>query len=313
MDPIIQKLIDASLTGQRCQRNWDLSQTIDDTILSTLKEVVKNSATKQNEEYYDVFFITKRSLIEKIFDLTDTSVPGKNSQTLAQLLVVFNGRVPDTSRDWVDPMTDVMLQLNQHQSVGIVSGQLVLAANLLGLRTGFCACFDFSKLSKLLAINSPLLIVGVGIPDDTKIRTAHQFSTKENNYKNYTTYNKPITITLVGETDTTVEHTSALPNYDYTRSVTVIAPTNQQPKNVKDIMMLSPELLQLWDNILYKAGVDLKIDPRPFNTGWNNDNTVYTATWHGPKDNLDKFMDIIQSQFERTLLTHMGNLWSINF
>ena len=91
----IDKAIRAS---QRCQRNWDLTQIIDDEDVKTLQTAVTQCASKQNDVYYKVKFITDRTIIEAIHEQTKgftmeaddgEIVNMSNSQTLANLLVVF--------------------------------------------------------------------------------------------------------------------------------------------------------------------------------------------------------------------------------
>ena len=91
----IDKAIRAS---QRCQRNWDLSQIIDEGDIAVMKTAVTQCASKQNDVYYKVKFITDRNIIESIHEQTsgfgmiddngDEHIM-TNSQTLANLLVVF--------------------------------------------------------------------------------------------------------------------------------------------------------------------------------------------------------------------------------
>ena len=59
----IDKAIRAS---QRCQRNWDLTQIIDDEDVKTLQTAVTQCASKQNDVYYKVKFISDRTIIEDL-------------------------------------------------------------------------------------------------------------------------------------------------------------------------------------------------------------------------------------------------------
>lgn len=174
-----QIIVNAIQVSQRCQRNWDLTSDIDDTIISTLKEVIKNSPTKQNEEYYSVEFITDRAIIEKIYQTTtyddnSDSDETKNPQTLANLVLVFFSETPNTYRNPKHEYENQNLMAeNTNTSIGIVSGQLSLAAAILGLRSGFCACFNRSQVSEILGKKDPKLILGIGYPDLTKDRLEH--------------------------------------------------------------------------------------------------------------------------------------------
>ena len=49
---------------QRCQRNWDLTQVINEDDVKVLETAVTQCASKQNDVYYKVKFITDRDTIE---------------------------------------------------------------------------------------------------------------------------------------------------------------------------------------------------------------------------------------------------------
>ena len=63
----IDKAIRAS---QRCQRNWDLTQVINEDDVKVLETAVTQCASKQNDVYYKVKFITDRDTIESIHEQT---------------------------------------------------------------------------------------------------------------------------------------------------------------------------------------------------------------------------------------------------
>ena len=89
--------------SQRCQRNWDLTKSIKDKDMELFKTAVSQCPSKQQRIWYNVVFIKNRKIIEDIynctafFDYPFEDYPDKdgkegktNSQTLANLLVVFN-------------------------------------------------------------------------------------------------------------------------------------------------------------------------------------------------------------------------------
>lgn len=167
-------------SAQRCQRNWDLSRSIPVDILATLKEVVKKSPTKQNEAYYSVIFCTNREVIQRIYDNTlresalgNTDI-NKNSQVLAPLVVLFCSTKPPPQLLHNESDSLAELAENQKMSIGIVSGQIALVANMLGLKTGFCKCFDRIALKNITEGTNVELLLGIGYPDTNKNRKEHQ-------------------------------------------------------------------------------------------------------------------------------------------
>jgi nitroreductase len=68
-----------------------------------------------------------------------------------------------------------VVHFDRDVAIGIGSAYLALIAVQLGYSTGFCACMDQAAIKKVLGSKRlPLLMVGVGYPDDTKIRNASQ-------------------------------------------------------------------------------------------------------------------------------------------
>ena len=60
--------------SQHCQRNWDLSKSIDPAHLEIFKVAVKSAPSKQNDKYFRVTFNQNRELIRKVYDLTGTNI-----------------------------------------------------------------------------------------------------------------------------------------------------------------------------------------------------------------------------------------------
>lgn len=287
---VIEQLLTASATAQRCQRNWDLSKNIDPSIVDCLKSIVKNSATKQNEEYYSVFFITNRSVIESLYQLSyDTINYIKNPQTLAQLLIVFDGRIPTTNRNLAVQHTPEELYVNQHQGIGIAAGQLTLAANMLGLKTGFCACFDNDNVSKLLNIKNPILMVGVGYPDESKLRRANH--RESDGYAYFGSFEKPITITNIGESTTVETYTGELLPTAPIKSLILVAPCTQDIKNPGDISMIPDDISLKISDCLYRIGVKYNVEPLPYLKEWDHSKTQITLYWSlDNESSLDSFL-----------------------
>ena len=81
------------LAAQKCQRNWDYSQTIDPIVRDHLLWVALNAPSKQHEAYYDVYWTDDRKVIEECshytWGNTNSRVPPstwKNSQQNASKL-----------------------------------------------------------------------------------------------------------------------------------------------------------------------------------------------------------------------------------
>lgn len=188
---LIDAIKTASEISERCQRNWDLSKTIPEQEINLLKTVIANSPSKQNEEFFSVLFITDRDTIEQIYQTTlyDANPPSdynKNPQVLANLLVVFLEITPTTVRNF-GSLNLVEQEKNRNMAIGIASGQLILTAAMLGLKTGFCLCFNSEEVTQVLG-EVPLLTIGIGYPDETKDRRTHHKVGKQ-----FATFDKTIT------------------------------------------------------------------------------------------------------------------------
>jgi len=185
---LIENIKTASEIAERCQRNWDLSKTIPEEEIELLKTVIRNSPSKQNEEFYSVMFITDRDTIEKIYQTTtydgkQRSDYNKNPQVLANLLIVFFEIIPNTVRNF-GSLDAIEQEKNRNMAIGIASGELILTAAMLGLTTGFCLCFNSEEVKQVIG-EVPLLTIGVGYPDTTKDRRIHHKVGKQ-----FATFNK---------------------------------------------------------------------------------------------------------------------------
>jgi hypothetical protein len=184
--------------SQHCQRNWDLTSNIPEADMDLLKTAVSECPSKQNIAFYNVYFVTSRSLIESIHEQTDgftlTYKPlttTTNSQVLANLLIVFEPIDVSTIRDGLvtrNEQTQIVLQ-NQGQdlsqaleylekdqklAIGVAAGYVNLSATLMGYSTGCCSCFDANAIQQLMGLrNAPILLMGVGHSDQSKGRRIH--------------------------------------------------------------------------------------------------------------------------------------------
>lgn len=101
-----------------------------------------------------------------------------NTQLLAPVVFMWTANKDETYNRLFDLEYDTDIELTRHQSLntGISAGAVALAAQLLGYKTGFCGCYNPSNISKWLATkhgitedNYPVAILGVGVPDATKL------------------------------------------------------------------------------------------------------------------------------------------------
>ncbi len=187
--------------SQHCQRNWDLSKKIPDEDLEVLATAVTACPSKQNIVFYTPYFITDRSTIEKIYENTDgftvsykDGTTQKNSQTLANLLVVFvnNSKYQPNNKEVVEQKQD-KLHVDKLLSVGVASGYLNLTASMLGYSTGCCTCFDSVAVQKILESDEkPMLLMGVGYADSERQRRDHH-----NEDFKFPTFNKKMIVTKI--------------------------------------------------------------------------------------------------------------------
>ncbi len=186
----------AIVKSQHCQRNFDLTKRIPEEDMKIMMNAVTECPSKQNIAYYKVHFIEDRDLIEDIHSHTRGFVTNKhesgyetNTQVLANLLVLFERRLPDNLLDddnvvrneqtrhfektgqWED---EELLTKDVHTSLGIAAGYLNLTASLLGYRTGCCQCMDAEKVQDAALLEDiPLLLMGIGYHQQGVNRRQH--------------------------------------------------------------------------------------------------------------------------------------------
>jgi len=207
----LNKMIEeAAETSQHAQRNYNLDRCIPDADLRTLIHVATNSPSKQNESHFELHVFTDQNIIRKIYDLTkkfmvrskaenkdltglfseengktwqneDRSIT--NSQILANALFVFtdskgtavSGTHQLAQRDPENNPTRIRLYEEQRNySIGISVGELILAATMLGYKTGICSAFLPKEVGKLINSEDKVkLLVGVGFENENTDRRLH--------------------------------------------------------------------------------------------------------------------------------------------
>ena len=205
MNDEIKKAIDVC---KKAQRNYDLNKTISEDDLETLIYVATNSPSKQNETHFSLRVYTDPNIIRQIYKrtelftfqtnlqtdkiftdtenkfITDHRYSVTNSQILANAVFVYcdetrnirsGTHIVATKPNATKLAKDTLLE-QKNMSIGISSGQLVMAAALLGYKTGYCSAFERSgdSVQKALKLESePKLLVGVGYPNESMDRLEH--------------------------------------------------------------------------------------------------------------------------------------------
>lgn len=181
--------------SQHCQRNWDLSKSICDEDLRLFEHAVTNCPSKQNIAFYDVYFITNRSIIEKIHNNTNGFMLNyqgdytTNTQVLANLLIVFtdrpieletqhrNEQLDSIKNNTATDETWKIINRDIDMAVGVAAGYINLLANLKGYSTGCCACFDNDNIKTILNIEKNVkLLMGVGFSNKEMNRRIHHIN-----------------------------------------------------------------------------------------------------------------------------------------
>ena len=207
MQDIIKDIKKTSEVIRRCQRNWDHSKSIPREHIELLAEVAKNSPAKQDEAYFDVYAITDRDLIEKLYEESDGFTTGvlegekfevyPNSQTRANLVFCWVARQPTTMRNYYqdnhdydafdksdkgidnvkepgapkDPNEWSRNIENTYTSIGISTACVATAAARLGYVTGYNKNIgDFDEIIELETSDTVWMryTLGIGFPNEDK-------------------------------------------------------------------------------------------------------------------------------------------------
>lgn len=207
MQDIIKDIKRTSKVIRRCQRNWDHSKSIPREHIELLAEVAKNSPAKQDEAYFDVYVVTDRDLIEKLYKESDGFTTGvldgeqfevyPNSQTRANVVFCWVSRQPTTMRNYYqddhdydafDPSDKGIDNIkepgtpkdsnewsrnieNTYTSIGISTACVAMAAARLGYVTGYNKNIgDFDEIIELETSETVWMryTLGIGFPNEDK-------------------------------------------------------------------------------------------------------------------------------------------------
>ena len=187
-DTLRSSLRKSHIIGQHCQRNFDLSKEILEEDIELIIHAATQCPSKQNLDFYSLYAIQDRKIIETLYNNTVTLKGRKNPQVLGQLLLVFvsnpnvvtqNDRNQE-SRD-LNQKIDLSLIEDMHQAIGVAAGYVNLTSSMLGYRTGCCKCFDIDVVSSTLNLTpnqKPILMMGIGVKDDNRNRREEHYTNK---------------------------------------------------------------------------------------------------------------------------------------
>ena len=173
----------AAQSANHCQRNWS-DQAVPTDIVKTLSDIAVNMPTKQNQEFYKLIVSTNQEYNNFVYlhgydendevamrlPFEDRHKTNRNTQLRAPLLFqwIFDSQA---FRDaGLKNSTEELHNGVAHLSVGISAGAVSIAANSLGLKTGFCSCLHQQpvkeKLEALLniTVSNVYLTLAIGYP-----------------------------------------------------------------------------------------------------------------------------------------------------
>ena len=179
--------------SRKAQRNY-LDKKVDQETVDFLTEIAVNAPSKQNEVDFTLAVITNEDMLKEHeerftwgYHWNTTNSAMHNTQVHAPLIFVYGQTLPeDVYKDiWaadedgpgVNEMFEEQFRDTQNLSMGISSGQLVLAAHMMGLKTGFSQNtmhngvnnYDWKEFLgyEKDEFYSAKIVVGVGYPDET--------------------------------------------------------------------------------------------------------------------------------------------------
>jgi nitroreductase len=195
-DKLRENLKNAVDISQRAQRNFDLSKQISQKDFETLIYIACNSPSKQNETHYDLYVFTDYQKIREIYETTKLfllydpkenlkEVFGEkngefwqsdersvhNSQTLSNMLLVYvenqgdprGGTHAQAKSEYNNAESIVKYNEQISYSIGISSGQVSMAAAMLGYKTGYCSAFKKGPVKDICGTKKmPKLMLGIG-------------------------------------------------------------------------------------------------------------------------------------------------------
>jgi len=178
--------------SRKAQRNYS-DRKVDQETVDFLTEIAVNAPSKQNEVDFTLAVITNEDMLKEHeerftwgyhWDKVNSAM--HNTQVHAPLIFVYGKTLPEDIHEdiWaadedgpgVNELFEDTFRDTQNKSIGISSGQMVLAAHMMGLKTGYSqntmhnesgnAWKEFLGYDKS-DYYDPMLVVGVGYPDES--------------------------------------------------------------------------------------------------------------------------------------------------
>ena len=169
------------LTDLRMQTsNWNLDASVtQETMQAIVDEIHRRTPCKQNQVHFGMHILDwsdtalRNEFYEMAVDRDNPVATHYNSQTLANWLVVFTGRIPSPlSYDYSERNKDLLYLSLSAMEIGLASHMLIYGAAARGLQCGFCRCLDGrysgwdTTILPALGLDYPdqvQLVVGVGV------------------------------------------------------------------------------------------------------------------------------------------------------
>ena len=208
-------LVSASKTANQCQRNWDRNKKISQLVKYTLINIAIDLPTKQNQAYYHLLVsdnpVYNKNIYKCSIDEENKGTKDRNSQVDSPLLFIYlkNEYTGDNFKYAGHEKKDSIQQqqhvhnFNATLSAGISSGAVALAANQLGMRTGFCCCYNTELLKNYLksigyTLDSNIItMLGIGYPN-TNFHSNVVLKDESNDILRYVErYDKKVTYTIL--------------------------------------------------------------------------------------------------------------------
>ena len=169
------------LTDLRMQTsNWNLDASVtQETMQEIVDEIHRRTPCKQNQVHFGMHILDwsdtalRNEFYEMAVDRHNPETKHYNSQTLANWLVVFTGRIPSPlTYDYSERNQDLLYLSLSAMEIGLASHMLIYSAAARGLQCGFCRCLDYrysgwdTTILPALGLDYPdqvQLVVGVGV------------------------------------------------------------------------------------------------------------------------------------------------------
>ena len=132
---------------QHCQRNWDHNRTVDPATVDWLLDIGYTMPTKQNLDTVQIVAFQDRKQIEHIArSAVDSRLTWKkdliqNPQMLAPVVFLYFKKMDQEETQRSLHERSEYKGGTTHIEIGLVAGAMALAANSVGMKTGFCRCF----------------------------------------------------------------------------------------------------------------------------------------------------------------------------